>query len=123
MPWGLFLWLEIGEKGKAMRSEWLFNYEVGNRGCGQRLRTAADVHEFAKNPNCHIAIVSDTLPSLRNAVEGYRGVIQTADPENPVVYHRARMSLIWPKTGARATMFTYDQPDRIRGLRLDACYC
>jgi phage terminase large subunit-like protein len=86
--------------------------------------SAIDVHEFAKeNKNAHIAIAGDSFAWVRDVmVEGPRGLLKTADPENPVTYQPSKRRIVWTETGTYATIFTYDSSYRLRGLNLDAIW-
>lgn len=107
-----------------MRNEWQFFYEIASRGGGKTLRSAHEVHAFAKeNKNCHIAIVGDEIEEIRDIrVQGPSGLLKTADTENPIRYYQSKRQLVWPKTGTDARMLTFDSVDRIKGLRFDAIW-
>lgn len=107
-----------------MRSEFLLNYEIASRGAGKTLGSVSDVHNFAKNnKNAHIAIVGDTFKWVRDVmVEGPNGLLREASPENPVTYQPSKRCIVWTETGTRATIFTYDSVNQLRGLTFDAIW-
>jgi phage terminase large subunit-like protein len=106
-----------------MRENWDFNYSVASRHGSKTLRCAEDVHEFAQNKDCRIAIVGETISEvIETMVTGPNGILQTAKPENPVVYVVSKRRLEWPETGAQAMIFSYDLADRLWGHRMQGIW-
>lgn len=66
-------------------------------------------------PGSRGAIVSATAADARDiVVEGESGIIAVCPPWNKPVYEPSRRRITWPN-GSMATLYTADEPDRLRG--------
>lgn len=67
-----------------------------------------------------IGIAGATAADVRDVlVEGESGFMAMSPPWNRPVYEPSKRRLTWPLTGARATLFSADEPDRFRGPQHD----
>ena len=66
-------------------------------------------------PGSRGAIVSATAADARDiVVEGESGILAVCPPWNKPVYQSSKRRVTWPN-GSTATLYTADQPDRLRG--------
>jgi len=66
-----------------------------------------------------LAIVASTSFDVRHTcVEGESGILETAPPWNRPQYHPAKSELRWDN-GAMATIYSAEEPDRLRGPQHD----
>lgn len=94
-------------------SKWLV---LAGRGFG-KTRT---ITEWARNkakamPRSRGALVAATSADARDVlVEGESGILAVSPPWFCPVYEASKRRLTWPN-GSRATIFSADEPDRLRG--------
>ena len=70
-----------------------------------------------------IALVGATAADVRDTmVDGQSGLLAISPPWFRPRYEPTRRRLTWPN-GARATTFTADEPDRLRGPEHDGAWC
>src|SRR5579883_2183900 len=70
-----------------------------------------------------IALVAPTAADARDVlVEGPGGILSISPPHFRPVYEPSKRRLTWP-TGAMATTYSADEPDRLRGPQHDAAWC
>lgn len=92
-------------------SVWLY---LGGRGTGKTRSGAEYVHTLARNAS-RIALVAATAADCRDVmVEGESGILATAPNHARPEYEPSKRRLTWPN-GAQATMFSSEEPDRLRG--------
>lgn len=86
------------------------------RGFGKTRIGSEWVRERARlNPKARIAIVGATAADARDTmVEGESGVLAVSPPWFRPGYEPSKRRLTWPN-GARATLFSAEEPDRLRG--------
>lgn len=66
-----------------------------------------------------IGLIAPTAADARDVmVEGVSGIIVTSPPWFRAEYHPSRREIIWPN-GAKATIFSAEDPDQIRGHQHD----
>lgn len=71
----------------------------------------------------YIAIVAPTAADARDVmVEGESGILSISPPWNRPVYEPSKRRLTWPN-GAKATLYSADEPDRLRGPQHDLAWC
>jgi phage terminase large subunit-like protein len=99
--------------------------------CGRALipthntRTGAEwVRHLAETGQARrIALVAPTAADVRQVVvEGHSGLLAVSPSWSRPRYEPSKGRLTWP-SGAQATMYSADQPDRLRGPQHDAAYC
>ena len=70
-----------------------------------------------------IALVAPTAADARDVmVEGESGLLAIAPPADRPLYEPSKRRLTWPN-GAIATLFSADEPERLRGPQHDFAWC
>jgi hypothetical protein len=99
--------------------QWRFWWIKAGRGFGKTRSGAEWVHEQARKYEW-ISLVGPTLDDVRETmIEGESGLLATAAPWWRPRWIANRRLLEWPN-GARASYFTADEPDRLRGKQHQA---
>jgi phage terminase large subunit-like protein len=93
------------------------------RGAGKTRCAAEWVRHLAESGQARrIALVAPTAADVRDTVvEGESGILAVCPPWFRPVYEPSKRRLTWPN-GARATTFSAEEPDRLRGPQHDAAY-
>ena len=100
---------------------WMY---MAGRGSGKTRTGSEWIRELVKQGASHIALIGATAADVRDVmVEGPAGIIQCcqewdAKDDGTIVgrplYETSKRRLTW-KNGATATMFSADEPERLRG--------
>ncbi len=94
---------------------------ISGRGSGKSRAGAEWVHTLARQTRLRIALVGPTSDSIRAVmVEGESGLLATASPGWPAVYEPSLRRLVWSRTGTIATLYSAEEPDRLRGPQFHA---
>src|SRR6266566_1342671 len=92
---------------------------------GARGRRAAGLSMFGHWVDAgykRIALVAPTAAGARDVmVEGESGLLSICPPGNRPVYYPSTRRVIWPN-GALATLYSADEPERLRGPQHDAAW-
>jgi predicted phage terminase large subunit-like protein len=106
--------------GRAWRV-WLL---LAGRGFGKTRSGAEWVRAQAESGAARrIALVAPTARDARLVmVEGESGLLAIASDRQRPVFEPSKRQLTWPN-GAIATLFSADEPDRLRGPQFDAAWC
>lgn len=77
-----------------------------------------------ENGKAHrIALVAPTAADARDTmVEGESGILAISPPWNRPMYEPSKRRLTWP-SGAIATLFSAEEPERLRGPQHDTAWC
>jgi len=96
---------------------------VTGRGFGKNWTGAGWVNEIASLGHCpRIGLIARTSADVRDTmIEGESGVLTLASPMFRPEYKPAIRRLVWPN-GVRATTFSADEPDALRGPGHDALW-
>src|ERR1700719_533731 len=96
---------------------------MAGRGFGKTRCGAEWVRAEVKAGRRRIALVGPTAADARDVmVEDESGILAISpDPERPI-YEPSKRWLTWPN-GAVATLFSADEPERLRGPQHDAAWC
>src|SRR6185437_9846707 len=71
-----------------------------------------------------IALVAPTALDARSImVEGESGLLSIGPPQERPEYEPSLHRLTWKKYGAVATLFSADEPNRLRGPQHDLAWC
>lgn len=98
----------------APDGDWSTWVVLAGRGWGKTRTGAQWTHEQARN-NARIALVGPTAADVRDTmVEGESGIVATAHPAFRPRYEPSKRRIVWPN-GSQATLFSGDEPDRLRG--------
>ena len=100
--------------------EWSVWLNLGGRAAG-KTRTGAEwvSHAARSGMARRIALVGATAADSRDVmVEGLSGILAVSPPWDTPVYEPSKRRLTW-KNGARATIYSADEPRRLRGPNHD----
>ncbi len=101
------------------RGNWLTWFLRGGRGSGKTRTGSQWTHKMTEIAP-YIALISPTSGDARDTlVEGESGILATAAPGKRPDWEPSKRRLTWPN-GARATTFSGEEPDRLRGQN---AYC
>jgi phage terminase large subunit-like protein len=94
------------------------------RGAGKTRAAAEWVRRLAESdPEARLALVGATAADVRDTmVEGYSGILAVSPPWSRPSYEPSKRRLTWPN-GARATTFSADEPERLRGPNHSGAWC
>jgi predicted phage terminase large subunit-like protein len=97
---------------------------LAGRGFGKTRSGAEWVRAQAESGAAErIALVAPTARDARLVmVEGESGLLAIAPGKRRPVFEPSKRQLTWPN-GAVATLFSADEPDRLRGPQFDAAWC
>ena len=102
---------------------WLF---LAGRGAGKTRSGAEWVRSRVKRGFRYIALIAPTAADCRDVmVEGPAGVLKVCCEQDGVgipVYEPSKRRVTWPLSGAIATMFSAEEPDRLRGPQHDTIW-
>jgi len=104
-------------------TSWLTWLILAGRGFGKTRSGAEWVRDLVENHNYRrIALVAEDAGDARDVmVEGESGIIAISPPWNRPNYEPSKRRLTWPN-GARATIFSADDPESLRGPQHDAAW-
>ena len=95
-------------------AEWLVWLLLSGRGAG-KTRTGAEYTHRMADVTGRMALIGATGPDVRDVmIEGESGLLTVARPGAKPLYEPSKRRLTWPN-GCRATVFSAEEPDRIRG--------
>lgn len=97
---------------------------LAGRGWGKTRVGAETVRRYVEQGLAkRIALVSPTAADARDVlVEGESGIMAISAPWCMPIYEPSKRRLSWPN-GAVATLYTADEPDRLRGPQHDLAWC
>src|SRR5438105_6095591 len=109
---------------KPPTADWRVWLLLAGRGFGKTRTGAEFVRACAASGLARrIALVAPTALDARNVmVEGESGLLAIAAPEMRPEYEPSLHRLTWPN-GAVATLFSADEPNRLRGPQHDLAWC
>jgi phage terminase large subunit-like protein len=133
------VWSLSREQAERLRYDWAYRARpeqlpppgdwrvwllLAGRGFG-KTRTGAETvrTRVASGLARRIALVGPTAADVRDVmVEGESGLLAIAPPWDRPVYEPSKRRLTWP-SGAVATLFSADEPERLRGPQHDLAWC
>jgi phage terminase large subunit-like protein len=104
---------------------WLVWLILAGRGFGKSRTGAEAVLEWVKSGKCRrIALVGPTAGDARDVmVEGESGLLAVSAADGfPAEYEPSKRRVTWPN-GAIATLYSAEEPDRLRGPQHDGAWC
>ncbi|HEY1300014.1 MAG TPA: terminase family protein [Stellaceae bacterium] len=106
------------------KAEWHIWLLIAGRGFGKTRAGAEFVQARVKARTARrVALVAPTAADARNVmVEGESGILAVAGAVDRPLYEPSKRRLTWPN-GAVATLFSADEPERLRGPQHDAAWC
>lgn len=103
--------------------EWSTWLVLAGRGFGKTRTGAEWVLQRVRDGARRIALVAPTAADARDTmVEGEAGILARAHPGERPVYEPSKRRLTW-SSGAIATTFAAEKPDRLRGPQHDTAWC
>jgi phage terminase large subunit-like protein len=104
-------------------TSWLTWLILAGRGFGKTRSGAEWVRDLVEHHKYRrIALVAEDAGDARDVmVEGESGIIAVSPPWNKPNYEPSKRRLTWPN-GARATIFSADDPESLRGPQHDAAW-
>lgn len=94
---------------------------LSGRGSGKTRSGSEWTHRMTKRTG-FLALVAPTGADARDTlVEGESGLLATASPSNACFYEPSKRRVTWAN-GARATLFSGEEPDRLRGPQHGAAW-
>jgi predicted phage terminase large subunit-like protein len=108
-------------KQLAPDGEWSTWHLRAGRGFG-KTRTGAEWLREKARQGGHWALVAPTAADARDVmVEGVSGILAISPPWERPLYEPSKRRLTWP-WGARATLYSAEEPDRLRGPQHDGAW-
>lgn len=103
--------------------DWRVWMLLGGRGSGKTRTGAEWVRAVVETKQCgRLSLVAPTAADARDVlVEGESGLMAISPPHARPVYQSSIRRLTWPN-GAIATLFSADEPDRLRGPQSDGAW-
>lgn len=104
--------------------DWTTWLLLGGRGAG-KTRSGAEMirAEIESGRAGHIALVGRDAGDVRDVIiEGPSGILATSPPWFRPEYEPSKKRVTWPN-GARAGVFSAEDPDSLRGPEHDLCWC
>ena len=107
----------------SSETSWLTWLILAGRGFGKTRSGAEWVRDLVENHKYRrIALVAEDAGDARDVmVEGESGIIAVSPPWNRPHYEPSKRRLTWPN-GARATIYSADDPESLRGPQHDAAW-
>ena len=104
--------------------EWRVWLVLAGRGFGKTRTGAEMIRARVTARTAHrLALVGPTAGDARDVmVEGESGILAISPPWERPRYEPSKRRLTWPN-GAIATLFSADEPERLRGPQHDAAWC
>ena len=110
----------------APEQAWRYWVALAGRGWGKTRCGAEWVREKVNTGAMRIGLIAPTAADARDTmVEGESGVLAVCwdhDPHGRPIYEPSKRRLTW-KNGARATLFSADEPERLRGPQHELIWC
>jgi phage terminase large subunit-like protein len=103
--------------------DWTTWLILAGRGFGKTRTGAETVRGWVESGRYRrIALVAETAGDARDVmVEGESGILACSPPWNRPKYEPSKRRLTWPN-GARATLYSGEEPDQLRGPQHDAAW-
>ncbi|WP_374764276.1 DNA-packaging protein [Yunchengibacter salinarum] len=108
----------------APAGDWVHWLVMAGRGFGKTRTGAEWVRDLVISGQARrIALVAPTAVDARQTmVEGESGLMAISPPWEKPVFNPSRRQVSWPG-GAVATLFSAEEPERLRGPQHDAAWC
>ena len=103
--------------------DWRVWLLLAGRGFSKTRTGAEQIRARATRTARRLALVAPTAGDARDVmVEGESGILAISPPWERRRYEPSKRRLTWPN-GAVATLFSADEPERLRGPQHDAAWC
>src|SRR5262249_24107960 len=96
---------------------------LAGRGVGKTRAAAEGIRSPGERGGCgRVALVGATAADTRDVlVEGESGILAISPPDRRPIYEPSKRRLTW-SSGAVATLYSADEPDRLRGPQHDGAW-
>lgn len=102
--------------------EWSTWLVLAGRGWGKTRTGAEWIHERVRQGARHLALVAPTAADARDVmVEGPAGILACSREGDRPLYESSKRRVTWAN-GATATLFSAEEPDRLRGPQHDTAW-
>ncbi len=102
--------------------DWFVWLLMSGRGAGKTRSGAEYIHRAVRHVS-RVALVAPTGADARDVMlEGESGLLTVAQPGFRPDYQPSKRRVVWPN-GAQATIFSAEEPDRLRGPEHGAAWC
>lgn len=120
----LFDWREWAREDQiAPPGTWTTWMMLAGRGAGKTRAGAEWVREQVASGAGRVALVAPTAADARDTmVEGATGLLSVYPPGERPRYEPGNRRIVWPG-GAIATLFSAEEPDRLRGPQHEVAWC
>ena len=119
-------WRFIGRKKQQTPAgdDWSTWLVLAGRGFGKTRTGSEFIKEHVETGRArHVALIAPTARDLRKTlVEGVSGILKTATPGFRPHHEPSKLEITWPN-GAKAYLYSAEEPDRIRGGQHDLFWC
>lgn len=120
-------WRAVGRPEQILPEglTWLVWLILAGRGFGKTRTGAETVLEWVKTGVCRrLALIAPTAGDARDVmVEGESGIVAVSQADGfPAFYEPSKRRITWPN-GAIATLYSAEEPDRLRGPQHDGAWC
>jgi phage terminase large subunit-like protein len=105
--------------------DWRVWLLLAGRGNGKSRTGSETMRGWVQSGRCgHLALVGATAADARDVmVEGPAGILRVCEREGlPAAYEPSKRRVTWPN-GATATVYSAEEPDRLRGPAHDGAWC
>lgn len=100
---------------KLPEADWSFWLALAGRGWGKTRVGAETVRIWVRQGFQYVNLIGATSDDARDImIEGESGIMAICPPHERPEYVPSKRRLVWPN-GARSTIFTADEPERLRG--------
>ena len=107
----------------APEGSWHIWLALAGRGWGKTRTGAEWIHEQKRLGFGRMALVAPTAADARDVlVEGESGILAVAPKHDRPIYQPTNRRITWPN-GAMATLYSADEPDRLRGPQHEKAWC
>lgn len=121
-------WMKIVTRDEPkvcnFRVDWSVWLLLAGRGFG-KTRVGAELvrHMVETGQSKRIHIIAPTAADARDvAIEGESGLLNISPPWNKPLYESTKRRITWPN-GATASLFSAEEPERLRGPQCDFSWC
>jgi phage terminase large subunit-like protein len=118
-------WLSLARESQLPPpGDWSVWLILAGRGAGKTRAGAEYVRSLAEGASVsRIALVGPTAADVRDVmVEGPSGLLSICPNSTRPLYEPSKRRLTWEKTGVIATMFSSEEPERLRGPEQSAAW-
>jgi len=108
----------------APDGDWIWWLVLAGRGFGKTRTGAEFLRQRVAEGARAIALIGPTAADVRDTMVevGPGSILKNSPPWDTPIYEPSKRRLTWTKTGAVATLFSADEPERLRGPQHDTIW-